>query len=73
MEQLRTIWPTLADMAADLGCPYPTVASWPKRGIPHRRFASIIAAARRRGADLTFEQLLAMSADATAKPNEDAA
>jgi hypothetical protein len=57
MEKLLTIWPNMAALAGDLGCPYPTVAAWTKRGIPARRLPAIIWAARRKGFDLTFDEL----------------
>ena len=58
MEQVFRIWPTLAEMAADLGRPYPTVAAWKQRGsIPGRYDLELIAAAKARGKSLTLEDL----------------
>jgi hypothetical protein len=68
MERLLQIWPTIADIASDLGEPYTTVQSWRHRGIPARRFPQVIEAARDRGAVLTYEELVAES-----RKREDAA
>lgn len=58
MRHIFAIWPTLSDLASDLGVPYPTVASWKQRGrIPADRDLDIIAAAARRGARITLEDL----------------
>ena len=52
------IWPTLADLASDLGKPYQTVAAWKQRGrVPADHDLDLIEAARKRGADLTLEEL----------------
>lgn len=52
------MWPTLADLAKDLGKPYPTVAAWKQRGsIPARYDMALISAAKQRGRNLTLEQL----------------
>lgn len=60
MEHITHIWPKIADLAADLGKPYPTVAAWKQRGrIPADYDLDIIAAAKRRGKRLTLEQLAA--------------
>lgn len=58
MRNLEHIWPRIADLAADLRLPYQTVAAWGARGIPPRRYPAIIAAAKGRGAELTFEYLV---------------
>lgn len=57
MDEIFAIWPTIAEMARDMGEPYPTVSSWVRRGIPAARDADVIAAAKRRGVDVTFERL----------------
>lgn len=58
MEHIAHIWPTLADLASDLGKPYPTVAAWKQRGrIPSDYDFPLIEAAKRRGYRLTLEQL----------------
>lgn len=58
MKNLSHIWPSAADLARDLKLPYPTVASWGVRGgIPPRRWAAVVAAAKARGFDLTLDQL----------------
>ncbi|NEX45205.1 hypothetical protein [Pseudotabrizicola algicola] len=67
MKNLIHIWPTVADLADDLGLPYQTVHSWTARGIPAKRYAEIITAARRKGHALSFEDL------AGPLDNEDAA
>ncbi len=63
MQNLSHIWPTSADLARDLGLPYPTVSAWRARGIPARRFADIVRAARRRGVVLTMEELAGLAGD----------
>jgi len=58
MEHIKHIWPNMTDLAADLGMPYTTVASWKARGrIPADYDADIIRAARDRGETLTFEDM----------------
>lgn len=58
MEHILKIWPRLSDLAADLGCPYPTVAAWKHRGrVPADYDLPLIAAAKCRGHKLTLEQL----------------
>jgi hypothetical protein len=58
MEHILTIWPTLADLAADLQKPYQTVAAWKQRGrIPADHDLDLIEAAKRRGRTLTLEEL----------------
>lgn len=59
MENLITpIWPTWKEFSDDLGLAYTTVWSWKVRDrIPSEYDAEIIAAARKRGGDLTLEQL----------------
>ncbi|MDT1061173.1 hypothetical protein RM190_04830 [Paracoccus sp. CPCC 101403] len=60
MEHISHIWPTLAELAEDLGKPYPTVAAWKHRGrIPSDYDFDLIAAAERRGKMLTLEELAA--------------
>ncbi len=59
MDHLAHIWPTMAELAADLGVPYSTVAAWKQRGrIPAERDADLVRAAAARGASLTFEDLM---------------
>jgi hypothetical protein len=58
MENILRIWPTMADLAADLGIPYQTVAAWKNRGrIPATYDVQIVDAAKARGVPLTFEAL----------------
>ncbi|WP_201151272.1 hypothetical protein [Rhodovulum sulfidophilum] len=74
MDEIFEIWPSLAEMARDMGEKYPTVAAWKRRGIPARRDADVIAAARQRGFDLTYEQIgLAREAFLAPTPAGDAA
>jgi hypothetical protein len=58
MNAIFDIWPTMAEMAQDLGLPYQTVAAWRSRGIPYRRFEAVLRAAEARGHALTLEDLL---------------
>lgn len=58
MEAIFNMWPTTADLAADLGVPYTTAASWRARGnIPAKHDLDLIAAAAARGKDLKLETL----------------
>lgn len=68
MQIVPDIWPTWATLADEIGCPYPTVHSWARRGIPFRRFPALIRAASARGIILTYEQLASSTS-----PQEDAA
>lgn len=61
MERILEIWPTWADLAKDIGAPYPTVASWAQRGIPPRRYREIMVAAKGRDASLSFDDLEAFN------------
>lgn len=58
MENILHIWPSMAELAADLGKPYQTVAAWKQRGrIPADYDLRLIEAAKKRGKHLTLEQL----------------
>ena len=58
MEHIAHIWPTIASLAVDLGKPYQTVAAWKLRGrIPADYDLDLIAAAKKRGHNLTLEAL----------------
>ena len=58
MKRIFNIWPTLKEMAADLGKPYPTVAAWHLRqSIPAKYDAEIVRVAKQRGAEISFEAL----------------
>jgi hypothetical protein len=58
MEHLQHIWPTIREIADDLGLPYTTVHSWAERGnIPSYYDVDLIDAAARRGSTLTLEHL----------------
>ncbi len=64
MEHIFSLWPSIGEMARDLGDKYPTVAAWKQRGrIPPDRDTDVIKAAKARGIELTREQL-----DAARKP-----
>lgn len=63
MEKFHNIWPTWTALAADLGAPYPTVNSWGRRGIPHRRFRQIIDAAKTRGFEISHAWLEGVNAN----------
>lgn len=64
MERIFRIWPTLADLADDLGKPYTTVASWRARGsIPAKHYLALVRAAESRGHTVTVQEL----AEATAE------
>ena len=66
MEQIIALWPSMSDLAADLGKPYSTVAAWKQRGsIPAAYDFDLIAAADRRGEKLTLEQLAYARRDAS--------
>ena len=58
MEQILSMWPTMADLAKDIGKPYSTVAAWKARGkIPADHDYALIEAAEKRGKILTLEKL----------------
>lgn len=58
MNHISHIWPTVKDLAGELGLPYTTVHSWSVRGrIPADYDLDLIDAAVRRGHKLTLEQL----------------
>lgn len=58
MERIFKIWPSLADMARDLGENPITVRHWRRReSIPAKFDTRIIEAAAKRGATVTYEQL----------------
>lgn len=58
MEHIFTLWPSMAELAKDTGCPYPTVAAWrQRRSIPARYDMTLVASARERGISLTLEQI----------------
>jgi hypothetical protein len=62
---LGHIWKTKADLARDLGDPIPTVNAWFSAGrrIPPARFPAIMAAARNRGAALSWDDLFAIGVE----------
>ena len=68
MDKLKQIWTTPAALSSDLGLPYTTVHSWfVRESIPATRDLDLIDAAKRRGHQLTLEDLAhARRAKATA-------
>lgn len=62
LQDIFTIWPSLNEMAADLGEKYDTVKRWRNRGrIPNRAWPAIIEKAARREQLVTAAQLLALN------------
>lgn len=60
MSRVFQIWPSAADLAREIGENPITVRAWRRRGsIPADRDLALIEAARRRGEDLTLEELAA--------------
>lgn len=58
LDDIFQAWPTLVEMANDLEMPYQTVAKWKQRErIPSESWGSVVAALKRRGHTLTFEQI----------------
>lgn len=58
MDHIFSIWPTVADMARDLGENPVTVRAWRQRGsIPAKHDLAIIECARERGAEVTLEEM----------------
>lgn len=58
MDKIFTLWPTLADLAEDMGKPYTTVASWRQRGsIPAKYDLALVMAAKRRGHSISVQHL----------------
>ncbi len=71
MEHISHIWPTMADLAADLGKPYPTVAAWKQRGrIPADYDFDLIEAASARGKILTLEDLAKARRTSASAPSD---
>lgn len=61
MEKVFSIWPTAAALARDIGESEITVRAWKRRmSIPANRDLTLIAAAKRRGHELTLEDLAAL-------------
>lgn len=58
MERITDIWPTVGELARDMGVPYTTAHSWVKRGrIPADYDLRLVEAARKRGSHLSLAQL----------------
>jgi hypothetical protein len=71
MERIFTIWPTAADLARDIGENPVTVRHWRRRGsIPARFDRSIVDAAAKRGASLSFEDMANARATKTTEAAE---
>jgi hypothetical protein len=62
--EVIAVWPTAAELARDLGVPYPTVAAWRQRGsIRPEYWHDIVRAAQRRGhPEITAELLVRIHA-----------
>ena len=60
IDDILTLWPSMADLGRDLGVPYSTVAAWKQRGsIPVTYWRGLTDAARSRGLrDVTSELLV---------------
>lgn len=54
MDEIFKLWPSLAQMASDLGLKYQTVASWRQRGIPAKHDYKVVAAAKLNGKEVTL-------------------
>lgn len=58
MDHIFDLWPTVADMAREIGENPTTVRSWRLRGsIPAKYDLVIIERAKMRGREITFEQM----------------
>ena len=58
LKQVFKIWPSLPELARDLGIPYVNVFRWKERNsIPADKWLDVIAAAKRRGKSLDLETL----------------
>lgn len=56
-------WPSLSDLASDIGRKYDTVCKWRSRGkIPDDAWQDLLIAARRRRIRLNASDLIALSA-----------
>lgn len=56
------LWPTLAEMAREIGHPYDNVVKWRRRAaIPSHAWADVIRGAERRGSVVTPSDLLALN------------
>lgn len=64
---IYTAWPSDAELARDLGVPYPTISAWKQRGsIPAAYWWHITRAARNRGhAEITTDLLARLHARKT--------
>ncbi len=61
------LWPTRAEVARDIGYPDVTVRAWGNRNrIASAADVALVNAAKRRGFDLTFEELARSRAGASA-------
>ena len=60
VEELCNLWPSDAELARDLGVPYPTVAAWKQRGsIPAPYWRQLVRAAKVRHLSQVTADLLA--------------
>lgn len=61
MDYIFKTWPTMADMAREIGADPIAVRHWKRRkSIPGAYDARIVAAAAKRGAVITYEELAKM-------------
>jgi hypothetical protein len=67
---IYAVWPSDADLARDIGVPYPTAAAWKQRGsIPVAYWRALLAAARKRGhREITANLLVDLHAGGMAGP-----
>lgn len=71
MDRIFNTWPTVADMARDLGENPVTVRSWRQRGsIPAKYDLAIVRMARERGGELTLEDLAHLRSGASSVAEE---
>lgn len=64
---VMALWPSIAELARDIGEPYETVRKWKVRGsIPAAYWVAITTAAAKRGFDVTLEALARIQHEARA-------
>jgi len=61
------LWPSIAELARDIGEPYETVRQWRLRdSVPSRAFVKITRAAARRDINVTGDDLIRLAARSAA-------